>query len=72
MDATLITTRLTGFSGDSFLSPFWGYGYSDDAAGADDGMGFQLGALLIMLFIASSGCFGALIPASRTSGRLAG
>ena len=35
------------------LSPFWGYGYSDDAAGADDGMGFQLGALLIMLFIAS-------------------
>jgi len=36
-----------------FFSPFWGYGYSDDPAGANDGMGFQLGALLIMLFIAS-------------------
>lgn len=28
-----------------FLDPFWGYGYSDDAAGANDGMGFQVGII---------------------------
>ena len=34
-----------------FFSPFWGYGYSDDPAGANDGMGFQIGLLLISLGI---------------------
>jgi hypothetical protein len=32
-----------------YFSPFWGYGYSDDPNGANDGMGFQLGILLILL-----------------------
>lgn len=36
-----------------FLSPFWGAGYSDDPTGANDGMGFQLGALLVIIAIAS-------------------
>ncbi|HXF62268.1 MAG TPA: hypothetical protein VNK95_11670, partial [Caldilineaceae bacterium] len=31
-----------------FLSPFWGYGYSDDPAGANDSMGFQLGLMLVL------------------------
>jgi hypothetical protein len=34
-----------------FFSPFWGFGFSDDPAGANDGMGFQLGALLALLGI---------------------
>ena len=34
-----------------FFSPFWGFGFSDDPQGANDGMSFQLGALLIMLGI---------------------
>ena len=34
-----------------FFSPFWGYGYSDDPAGANDGMGFQVGALTLVLGI---------------------
>lgn len=33
-----------------FFSPFWGYGYSDDPVGANDGMGFQVG-LLPWLFL---------------------
>ena len=37
-----------------FLSPFWGYGYSDDPAGANDGMGFQLGVVLALLFVVSA------------------
>lgn len=36
-----------------FFSPFWGYGYSDDPTGANDGMGFQLGVLLAILALAS-------------------
>ncbi|MFN8445124.1 MAG: hypothetical protein U0175_30330 [Caldilineaceae bacterium] len=35
-----------------FLAPFWGYGYSDDPTGANDGMSFQLGALLVILCVA--------------------
>ena len=34
-----------------FFSPFWGYGYSDDPAGANDGMGFQVGAPALILGI---------------------
>jgi hypothetical protein len=37
--------------GSQFLSPFWGYGYSDDPVGAMDGMGFQLGLILALLGI---------------------
>jgi hypothetical protein len=36
-----------------YFSPFWGYGYSDDPAGANDGMGFQLGAVSLALVLAS-------------------
>ncbi len=32
-----------------FLNPFWGYGYSDDPIGANDGMSFQLGLILALL-----------------------
>jgi hypothetical protein len=32
-----------------FFSPFWGFGYSDDPVGANDGMGFQQGAILLLL-----------------------
>jgi hypothetical protein len=32
-----------------FLSPFWGYGYSDDPLGANDGMSFQQGVVLLLL-----------------------
>ncbi|CAN5783549.1 6-pyruvoyl-tetrahydropterin synthase-related protein [soil metagenome] len=32
-----------------FLSPFWGYGYSDDPKGANDGMGFQVGVIALLL-----------------------
>jgi hypothetical protein len=35
--------------GGQFFSPFWGYGYSDDPVGAKDGMGFQQGAILLLL-----------------------
>ena len=34
-----------------YFSPFWGFGFSDDPAGANDGMGFQLGAVLVLLGI---------------------
>jgi hypothetical protein len=34
-----------------FFSPFWGYGYSDDPVGANDGMGFQVGLLPWLLLI---------------------
>jgi len=37
-----------------YFSPFWGMGYSDDPAGANDGMGFQVG--LVALLLALSGC----------------
>ncbi len=36
-----------------YLSPFWGYGYSDDATGAGDGMGFQVGAVILALAMAA-------------------
>ncbi len=38
-----------------YFSPFWGYGYSDDPLGANDGMGFQIGALALIL--AAAGLF---------------
>ncbi len=31
-----------------FFSPFWGYGYSDDPQGANDGMGFQVGVVALL------------------------
>lgn len=34
-----------------FFSPFWGFGYSDDPQGANDGMGFQVGAIALILGI---------------------
>jgi hypothetical protein len=37
-----------------FLSPFWGYGYSDDPAGANDGMSFQLGVIHVVLALAAA------------------
>lgn len=36
-----------------FLSPFWGFGYSDDPVGANDGMGFQVGVMLAILAVAA-------------------
>lgn len=32
-----------------FFSPFWGYGFSDDPVGVNDGMGFQIGVMLGLL-----------------------
>jgi hypothetical protein len=37
-----------------FFSPFWGFGFSDDPAGANDGMSFQVGSLLLVLLIAAA------------------
>ena len=37
-----------------FFSPFWGFGFSDDPQGANDGMSFQVGVLLLVLAIALS------------------
>ena len=34
-----------------FFSPFWGFGYSDDPLGANDGMGFQVGVLALLLLL---------------------
>ncbi len=34
-----------------YFSPFWGFGYSDDPTGANDGMGFQVGLLPLILSI---------------------
>lgn len=36
-----------------FFDPFWGYGFSDDPVGANDGMGFQVGAVALLLALAS-------------------
>ncbi len=36
-----------------FFDPFWGYGFSDDPLGANDGMGFQVGAMALLLALAS-------------------
>ena len=32
-----------------FFSPFWGFGFSDDPVGANDGMSFQIGAAAVIL-----------------------
>lgn len=32
-----------------YFSPFWGFGYSDDPTGGNDGMGFQVGLLPLLL-----------------------
>jgi hypothetical protein len=37
-----------------FFSPFWGFGFSDDPKGANDGMSFQVGALLLVLALAAA------------------
>ncbi|MEZ4860055.1 MAG: hypothetical protein R3C14_02050 [Caldilineaceae bacterium] len=34
-----------------FFSPFWGFGYSDDPVGANDGMSFQVGVMALLLLI---------------------
>jgi len=34
-----------------FFSPLWGFGYSDDPAGANDGMSFQVGALALLFLV---------------------
>jgi hypothetical protein len=36
-----------------FFDPFWGYGFSDDPVGANDGMGFQVGLVALLLAMAS-------------------
>lgn len=35
------------------FSPFWGYGYSDDPIGANDGMSFQIGLVPLVLTMAA-------------------
>lgn len=34
-----------------FFNPFWGFGFSDDPTGANDGMGFQIGVVALLLSI---------------------
>jgi hypothetical protein len=36
------------------LDPFWGYGYSDDLAGPNDGLSFQLGIAGVVLALAAA------------------
>ena len=36
-----------------FFSPFWGFGFSDDPTGVNDGMGFQVGSMAMLLLIIS-------------------
>ncbi len=36
-----------------YFSPFWGFGYSDDPTGANDGMSFQLGSVLVILALSA-------------------
>ncbi|MEZ4713677.1 MAG: hypothetical protein R3A44_41195 [Caldilineaceae bacterium] len=36
-----------------FFSPFWGFGYSDDPFGVNDGMSFQVGVIALLLAIAA-------------------
>lgn len=36
------------------LDPFWGYGYSDDLAGPDDGLSFQLGIAGVVLALTAA------------------
>lgn len=35
-----------------YFSPFWGFGYSDDPVGANDGMGFQVGLIVLAISMA--------------------
>ena len=37
-----------------FLDPFWGYGYSDDATGPNDGLSFQLGIAGVVLALTAA------------------
>jgi hypothetical protein len=37
-----------------WLDPFWGYGYSDDPTGPNDGMSFQLGIVAVGLALTAS------------------
>ncbi len=34
-----------------FFSPFWGFGFSDDPGGSNDGMGFQLGLMAVLFTV---------------------
>jgi hypothetical protein len=34
-----------------FFSPFWGFGFSDDPAGVNDGMSFQVGLMPLLMLI---------------------
>ena len=34
-----------------FFSPFWGFGFSDDPTGVNDGMGFQVGSMAMLMLI---------------------
>jgi hypothetical protein len=57
-----------------FLSPFWGYGYSDDPAGANDGMSFQLGVIHVVLALAAASllvqtAWGRHAPVAQTGAR---
>ncbi len=36
-----------------FLSPLWGFGFSDDPTGVNDGMSFQLGMMAVTMLIAA-------------------
>jgi len=36
-----------------FFSPFWGFGFSDDPTGVNDGMGFQVGSMAMLMLIIS-------------------
>jgi hypothetical protein len=37
-----------------FFSPFWGFGFSDDPTGANDGMGFQIGVVALLLAVVAA------------------
>ncbi len=37
-----------------FFNPFWGYGFSDDPTGVNDGMSFQQGAMLLTLLLTAA------------------
>lgn len=49
-----------------FFSPFWGYGFSDDPAGVNDGMGFQVGLVPVLLL--AVGLVSAVAPGNRRRG----
>lgn len=54
-----------------FLNPFWGYGFSDDPGGVNDGMGFQIGVMLVLLALVAIYLLlrNALTPAAHESAR---